>query len=164
MPHRMLNNLVEYLTAHNKIRDNYRIESSSIAKQTGIICGVIAISKNSSKILLVQGRRTGKWSLPKGHIEKNETYEACARREFEEETGIKINDFTLKNDIAKLRVGIYYFYEAEEEYVLNPRDNFEVISSGWFSLKDMETGYMELNVDANYIYRCLKQCKPTEYE
>lgn len=155
----MLNNLVEYLTVHNQILDSYRINSRSITNHGSIICGVIVISKNTSKILLVQGRRTGKWSLPKGHIEKNESYEACARRELEEETGIKVNEFTLKNDIAKLRVGIYYFYEAEEEYTLSPADDSEVISSGWFNLNDINTSSMELNADANYIYRCLQYCQ-----
>jgi 8-oxo-dGTP pyrophosphatase MutT (NUDIX family) len=33
--------------------------------------------------------RRGKWDLPKGHIEKGETPEACALREVEEECGIK---------------------------------------------------------------------------
>lgn len=33
--------------------------------------------------------RRSKWDLPKGHVEKNETFEACALREVREETGLR---------------------------------------------------------------------------
>ncbi len=32
--------------------------------------------------------RNGRWDLPKGHVEPNETYEVCAEREILEETGV----------------------------------------------------------------------------
>ena len=148
--------LIEYLTVRNQIRDSNRM----LCKESGdghMICGVIAISKND-KILLIRGRKTGKWSLPKGHVEGQENSEQCAKREMKEETGIQIDAFTYKNDIAKLRVGIYYFYEADEEIPLTPADDSEVIDSGWFSLQDIHTRSMELNVDANYVYKTLQKC------
>ena len=151
----MLSNLVEYLTVHNQIRDEYRISCMFQNHRKDVICGVIVISKNS-KLLLVQGRRTGKWSLPKGHIEEHETFEECAKRELLEETGIKVDKFVLKNDIAKLRVGLYYFYESDTEDFISPCDDSEVINGGWFSINDILDNKMELNADANYIFRCLK--------
>ena len=40
--------------------------------------------------LLVEARRNpGHWVLPKGHIERGETPEACAIREVEEEAGVR---------------------------------------------------------------------------
>ena len=44
----------------------------------------------------------GTWSLAGGHLEFNESFEACAVREAEEEVGLKIEDvkfFTATNDI-----------------------------------------------------------------
>lgn len=152
----MAEKLIEYLTIHNQIRDMSRINCKEIG-DTHLICGVIAISKNH-KILLVRGRRTGKWSLPKGHVEKQESPMQCATRELSEETGIVVTDFTRKNDIAKLRIGIYYFFEPEWELTLKPSDSSEVMEAGWFSLTDLRTKNMELNADANYIYRCLQKC------
>lgn len=50
--------------------------------------GVLAWDReDGSEILLI--RRNGFWDLPKGKIEKGESYEECALREVEEETGIK---------------------------------------------------------------------------
>jgi len=46
------------------------------------------IVENDEKKILFQFRR-GKWDLPKGKLEENETIEACALREVEEETGLK---------------------------------------------------------------------------
>ena len=36
-----------------------------------------------------RGRDDGAWAIPKGQIEPGETLEACARREFEEEMGVR---------------------------------------------------------------------------
>lgn len=33
--------------------------------------------------------RNGRWDLPKGHVEPGESYDLCAAREIEEETGVK---------------------------------------------------------------------------
>ena len=46
------------------------------------------IVQNENKDLLFIFRR-GKWDLPKGKIENDETPEICAAREIEEETGVK---------------------------------------------------------------------------
>lgn len=43
---------------------------------------------NKGKFLLLH-YGAGHWDFPKGHIEKGETIEEAARRELEEETGIK---------------------------------------------------------------------------
>lgn len=42
-----------------------------------------------SKFLIVKGLKGGTWGFPKGHAEGNEDAESAARRELEEETGIK---------------------------------------------------------------------------
>ena len=152
----MTDKLIEYLTLYNRIWDSTRIDSCK-TKNSQKIYGVIAVTKNK-KILLVRGRKTGKWSLPKGHRESNETPEECAKREMNEETGICIQEFSHKNDIAKLQVGIYYFLECDDEKVLTPDDLSEVIDSGWFSVSELIAKDMELNVDANYIFRCIQKC------
>ncbi len=43
---------------------------------------------NDIEILLIQDSK-GRWTIPKGHIEPGETAKMTARREIEEETGLK---------------------------------------------------------------------------
>ncbi len=37
-----------------------------------------------------KGKDEGAWSIPKGEVEEGEDFFKCAKREFEEETGIKV--------------------------------------------------------------------------
>ena len=50
--------------------------------------GVAAVA--DGRILLVRRADDGTWCLPGGRVEFGESIEACARREFEEETGQRV--------------------------------------------------------------------------
>jgi len=71
------------------------------------LVGVAVIVIKSGKVLL--GKRkgshgAGSWAFPGGHLEMNESIEACARREVFEETGISIQNIryaAFTNDIFK---------------------------------------------------------------
>jgi 8-oxo-dGTP diphosphatase len=77
--------------------------------------GVSVLLYNGSKILL--GKRLGKhghgyYGLPGGHLEGGESFETCAIRETEEETGIRLTYakyFTARNTI---------FYSENKHYVV----------------------------------------------
>lgn len=75
------------------------------------------IVQNEKKELLFIFRR-GKWDLPKGKLEKNESLEVCAEREIEEETGIK--NLLLKHKIGET----YHIYEENKKMILK--------TSHWF--------------------------------
>ena len=74
-------------------------------KRPKIGVGVIVIKDNT--VLLGKRKNAhgeGTWSFPGGHLEFNETVEACAIREVQEETGIHIKNLRLgpfTNDIMK---------------------------------------------------------------
>lgn len=67
--------------------------------------GIGVIIKRGEKILM--GLRKGAhgegtWSFPGGHLEFNETFECCVRREVKEETGLEVREakfVTATNDI-----------------------------------------------------------------
>jgi 8-oxo-dGTP diphosphatase len=66
--------------------------------------GLNVIIKKDNKVLL--GKRTGShgvgtWNFPGGHLEFNEEFDDCARREVKEETGLAIKNLkqvTFTND------------------------------------------------------------------
>lgn len=59
-------------------------------------CGFVIVDEKTNKVLVCHptGKKfiRGFWDIPKGHIEKGETYIDCAKRELEEETGYKITN------------------------------------------------------------------------
>lgn len=93
--------------------------------------GIIAIYKTS--VLLVRGRQTHIWSFPKGHSKCNETPFDTAKREFYEETGVKITDKILPH----IRVNKKYYFikqynTSERKYMrLRPVDTYEVDKTNW---------------------------------
>ena len=107
------------------------------------IYGTICISP-SNRILLVRGRRSGKWSFPKGHLDGSETSHECAIRELYEETGISVTSSPVTS--FKLSVGYYSLFEMEEVDP-NIQDNDEIELAEWIPLNQIEN--LECNVDIN---------------
>jgi len=76
--------------------------------------------QNENDEVLMMFRR-GKWDLPKGKMDKKETFEECAIRETEEETGLQ----NIKL-IAPL-ITTYHTYHEGSKYVLK--------ETRWFTMK-----------------------------
>lgn len=80
------------------------------------------VYNDKKEILFIH--RNEKWDLPKGHIEKGESYEAAAIREVEEETGVKnleVTKFITKTyhvfkRNGKFKLKATYWYEMYSEY------------------------------------------------
>ncbi len=67
--------------------------------------GIGVVVMEDGKVLLGKRKNShgeGSWCFPGGHLEFNESWEDCARREVTEETGINVKDIrfgTTTNDI-----------------------------------------------------------------
>lgn len=110
------------------------------------IYGAIVRCKKDDKerYIMVQGRYTGKWSFPKGHLNKNELPYNCALRELEEETGINMCNEPVKS--GRVGYGMYYLFEVDHEFKLQPRDNNEIMNTRWVTIDEMSE--LSLNSDA----------------
>ena len=96
--------------------------------------------------------RNGRWDLPKGKVEKNESIETGAIREVEEETGVqdlKITKFLQTTYHVFQRKGRYklkvtYWYEMRTDYdgELVPEESEGIKKVKW---KDMEKAQKALN-------------------
>lgn len=79
------------------------------------------VTNNENEILMIF--RRGKWDLPKGKLDANETIEACAVREVEEETGL--------SDIQLGRFLLITEHEYFDQWI-----NENVIKeSHWYAMK-----------------------------
>jgi 8-oxo-dGTP pyrophosphatase MutT (NUDIX family) len=54
--------------------------------KTVLAAGGVVLNQNNELLMIC---KRSKWDLPKGHVDKKETFEACALREVREETGLK---------------------------------------------------------------------------
>jgi len=69
--------------------------------------GVSVIIRKDNKVMLgkrIGSHGAGTWAFPGGHLEFGESVEKCAKREIEEETGLKLKNFKtgpFTNDIFK---------------------------------------------------------------
>ena len=112
-----------------------------------ISAGLVLIHNN--KILLVHptnGKWVGTYSIPKGHVEKNEDYLAAAIRETQEEVGLIIepekNNYlgkghiNYKDEEGNTYKRVYYFvYELLRYPVLN-KNKFQIEEVDWAGFLD----------------------------
>jgi len=91
------------------------------------------VSNTEGKVLFIF--RLGKWDLPKGKVEANETFEASAIREIEEECGI--GNLTILNHIKDT----YHIYELNGKMVLK--------QSVWYSMKSDDTSELVPQIEEN---------------
>jgi 8-oxo-dGTP pyrophosphatase MutT (NUDIX family) len=80
--------------------------------------GGFVLNENNEVLMMF---RRGKWDLPKGKMDKKETFEECAVRETEEETGLK--NIKLLSPL----ITTYHTYHEGSKYVLK--------ETKWFTMK-----------------------------
>ena len=103
--------------------------------------------ENKNKDILMIFRR-GKWDLPKGKLDKNETLEVCAVREVEEETGVK--NIKLTGALAKtyhtyhegtkfiLKESHWYRMQVTGEQKLIPQKDEDILQVQWVNINNLE--------------------------
>jgi 8-oxo-dGTP diphosphatase len=95
------------------------------------------------EVLLVHRPRYDDWSLPKGKCDPGESYEDCARREVEEETGItaelgdQLPDVRYRDQKGRPKLVRYWVMRpASEPGPFEPND--EVDEVAWLPLAEAE--------------------------
>ncbi|WKX88347.1 hypothetical protein Q1695_008190 [Nippostrongylus brasiliensis] len=85
-------------------QDGYRIRAAGVC--------VNGHGKDAMVLLVSGGKEGGKWVIPGGGVEQNECAEEAARRELEEEAGVKAR--AVEDDDRKHRTTVFLM-EVEEE-------------------------------------------------
>jgi 8-oxo-dGTP pyrophosphatase MutT (NUDIX family) len=128
--------------------------------------GMVLVNKHR-QVLLVQGAETGKWSFPKGHLEKGESPIQTALREFYEETGLNLKK-TPHRILANKNIGnekYYRFYgivlKNEEDAVFTINRPNEILKISWKSLEEIQELHNETNYYIRESYEFMKQLMNT---
>ncbi len=92
--------------------------------------------------------RKGKWDLPKGKMEPGETFETCAEREIEEETGAK--NLTLKKKIGEtyhvyregerdmLKISHWFYFTCASAQTMTPQAAEDITEVKWISTQNIK--------------------------
>lgn len=92
----------------------------------------------NDKVLLCLGEHSGKWHIPKGHIQIGEEPLAGSVREFTEETQIVLNGIPeLVKTYKKDKGGEFYLYVLKGTRKFIPRINHEHTDWGYFDVGDL---------------------------
>ncbi|MDX1751890.1 MAG: NUDIX domain-containing protein [Salinimicrobium sediminis] len=101
------------------------------------------VLNSNNEVLFIY--RNGRWDLPKGKVEKNESIEAGAIREVEEETGVKnlkISKFLqttyhIFQRKGRYRLKVTYWYEMTTDYTgeLVPEEKEGIKKVKWKNMK-----------------------------
>ena len=75
----------------------------------------VCINEDNQLLMVLQADpdEEPKWSVPSGGLEGNETYEECCIREFEEETGLKVEVVSKLQDKKGLNAQFGISYELQ---------------------------------------------------
>jgi hypothetical protein len=118
------------------------IEEKTEMPKVGV--GVIIIKDNKLLFHIRKGAHgENTYGLPGGHLEFKESWEECAQREVEEETGV--TDLVITGKLqktyhifrrnGKYRLKITHWYEMETEYSgnLTPQENEGIEKAAWLN-------------------------------
>jgi 8-oxo-dGTP pyrophosphatase MutT (NUDIX family) len=105
--------------------DEFRLVdlTDDFLKQYHLIVAAGGLVKNDKGKILMIFRR-GKWDLPKGKLDKNESLEVCADREIKEETGLTHLVF------QKILITTYHTYVEKKEQILKETHWFQFAAPG----------------------------------
>lgn len=110
-----------------------------------VAAGGLVKNKKGALLLIF---RNGKWDLPKGKIEKDETYAEGALREVQEETGLKrlklLSEFQrtyhtyTQNEKRILKETVWYLMQSEEKGT-TPQLDEGITKTEWITAADSAT-------------------------
>ena len=112
------------------------VATRPLFNQNNEVYGIILESPRK-RYLLVQGRRTGKWSFPKGHMNPEENPWECAVRELREETGVILTTMPKHERPFLLRAAKYFVVKPDSEAKLCTMDQKEVCNLRWMTLEEI---------------------------
>lgn len=115
------------------------------------------VLEKDGKILLVKENQKickGKWNLPAGGLDENESLMECAKREIYEETGCKVEVTGILEIINEILEGVNvvcFFFDTKIISENINADGEEISSVKWFSYEEIFNMRSKLRADGYFL-------------
>jgi len=118
------------------------------------VYGAILLNEEKETVI-IKGKKSGKWSFPKGHGNFKETPLEASIRELKEETGVNMTGVK-PDDEVRFNSGTYFVFFLQERVELIPEDTEEVEEAIWIytsriqslnTNKDLKSFCKHVNID-----------------
>lgn len=135
------------------------------------VAGGIILNKQLTHIVLVKSIMSGKWGIPKGGIEDDETDIQGAIREIYEECGLSIESPYIEAmapciTFRGVRIFLFCYNGSMRDHKLFPIDTLEISECGWFPLDtilDFDLRLDEYNTECTECKGCI-ECVTLPYK
>lgn len=125
----------------------------------------VCINENQQLLMVLQAapEEEPKWTVPTGGLEGSETFEQCCVREFEEETGLKVEVLSKlqEKNGTNAQYGITYelhYFQVKVlsgELTVQDPDEF-ILDIAWKTIEDLEKLKMSYPEDVEFLKGLLK--------
>ena len=124
------------------------------------------IVEKDGKFLMIH--RKGQWDLPKGKRDEGEGIEACAQREVEEETGVKVElgekivsvwHTYLQNKKFILKKTYWYSMNCLDDSNMMPQKEEGIKDVKWMSINKMEEALLSSYRSLRYVVQEFRQMR-----
>lgn len=122
------------------------------------------IVEKDGKFLMINRKK--KWDLPKGKLEKNESLEKCAKREVEEETGVKVKvtgkitaiwHTYMQNQKFILKKTHWYAMTCKDDEHMSPQEEEGIMDVQWFTMEEMQERLLDSYRSLRYVVQEYQQ-------
>jgi ADP-ribose pyrophosphatase YjhB (NUDIX family) len=108
---------------------------------SGPVAGVV-VRRDGELLLICDEEAPDAWTVPGGNLRSNETFEAAARRELREETGLDcdltgihsaLRGTAVADDGGESLTAIAVFFEGEADTIDLSVDSDEIVAARWWA-------------------------------
>ncbi|HEY9117180.1 MAG TPA: NUDIX hydrolase [Roseivirga sp.] len=156
----MHNKKLKSLESITVLTDNYDETVDYIKSKFKILKAGGGVVYKDGKVLLIH--RLGKWDLPKGKIEKGESFIDGAKREVQEECNIKVkvnqkicvtwHTYT-KGEKSILKKTVWYMMDCLDDSKMRPQLEEDIDEVRWMNERELNVALYNTYKSINHVHR-----------
>ena len=156
-----------------RILPDFYNETKTLIKQNFKIIDAAGgvVSNNKGERLLIY--RLKKWDLPKGKLDKGETFKKAAKREVKEETGVQVklkrsitttwHTYTIRDNLI-LKRNKWYAMDSQDDSAMKPQKGESIEKVVWMTDEEVSTAFKKSYRSIRYVMKIYNKQQKKEHK